>query len=65
MGLDGADEYDDDSALEDQFATEYESYQALSSPKGHMQLGKRKRRSLMDLAAAMRSDDDEDEEYFA
>lgn len=65
MGLDGVDEYDDDDALEDQFATEYESYQALTSPKGNMQLGKRKRRSLMDLSAVMQSDDDEDEEYFA
>ena len=62
MGLDGVDDYDDDveSALDEQFTTEYESYQALTSA-GYSALGKRKRRSLINLREAMRSDEEEDE----
>ncbi|KAH9215216.1 hypothetical protein DL95DRAFT_388946 [Leptodontidium sp. 2 PMI_412] len=56
MGMDGAG--DEDMDISHQFRSEYERYQALTSPRSPLTLGKRKRKSLMDLSA-MRDDDDD------
>ncbi|CZT06603.1 uncharacterized protein RAG0_12286 [Rhynchosporium agropyri] len=70
QGLDGAadDEEEDDDVDEVQsvyapghFKSEYERYQALTSPRSPLTLGKRKRKSLMDLSA-MRDDEEEEED---
>jgi hypothetical protein len=55
LGLDGAADDEDDEA-DEQFRSEYDRYQALSSPKS-AGLGKRVRKSFMDLSAL---GDDED-----
>ena len=59
MGLDGVDDEDDE--IEQQFASEYDRFQALTSPKGGIKLGKRVRKSLVDLSQLM---DDSDEDDF-
>lgn len=59
MGLDGAD--DDDDEIDQQFASEYDRYQALTSPKRPIVLGKRVRKSLVDLSQLM--DDSEDDDF--
>jgi hypothetical protein len=53
MGLDGADDYSED---EGDFRSEYDKYQALTSPKGEFTLGKRARKSYVGF--------DDDEESF-
>ncbi|KAE8450646.1 hypothetical protein EG329_005990 [Mollisiaceae sp. DMI_Dod_QoI] len=60
MGLDGADDDDDDSQYP--FRSEYDHFQALSSP-GTPALPKRQRKSLFDLSQAMGSEE-EDEDSF-
>jgi hypothetical protein len=69
MGLDGADddeddeeeeEEEDDDDLEQQFVSEYDHFQALSSPKKPIVLGKRVRKSLVDLSQLMDSEEDEE-----
>lgn len=56
MGMDGA---ADDEESPHQFRSEYERYQALTSPRSPLTLGKRKRKSIYDLSA-MRDDDEDD-----
>ncbi|KAH7403139.1 hypothetical protein BKA64DRAFT_668423 [Cadophora sp. MPI-SDFR-AT-0126] len=56
MGMDGA---GDDEDSPHQFRSEYERYQALTSPRSPLTLGKRKRKAIMDLSA-MEDDDDDD-----
>lgn len=53
LGFDGADDtdYEDEEGIEKQFASEYDHYQALTSPGGGQHLGKRVRKSLVDLSA--------------
>ncbi|KAL2063708.1 hypothetical protein VTL71DRAFT_5513 [Oculimacula yallundae] len=67
MGMDGADDDEDEEEEEEdtpyQFRSEYERYQALTSPKSPLTLGKRKRKSLMDLSAMRDDDEDEDDSY--
>lgn len=58
MGYDGAG--DDEDEIEQQFASEYDHFQALTSPKSPMRLGKRQRKSLMDLSALMHSEEEEE-----
>jgi hypothetical protein len=64
----GDDDEDVQGQVEKQFASEYEHYQALASPRGEMMLGKRKRKPVFDLEEVMRieageeDDDDFDEE---
>lgn len=61
LGLDGADDERDEDVdhHKDQFKSEYERFQALTSPRSPYTLGKRKRKSLMDLSAMNNDDDDE------
>ncbi|RDL32939.1 uncharacterized protein BP5553_08378 [Venustampulla echinocandica] len=70
MGMDGADDYDDDDdeeedeELQQQFKSEYDHYQALTSPGSPILLGKRARKTKMDLQAELFDDADEmDESY--
>ncbi|KAF8848932.1 hypothetical protein BDZ45DRAFT_810371 [Acephala macrosclerotiorum] len=61
MGMDGADDSSDDDNSQEkrQFRSEYDHFQALSSP-GTPALGKRQRRSFVNLTAALaESDGDE------
>ena len=66
MGLDGADDEDEDEEDEDeddddlQFTSEYDQFQALSSPRKPVLLGKRVRKSLVDLSQYMDSEDEEE-----
>ncbi|KAK0115607.1 hypothetical protein ONS96_014055 [Cadophora gregata f. sp. sojae] len=60
MGMDGTVDEEDSPH---QFRSEYERYQALTSPRSPLTLGKRKRKSIMDLSA-MRDDDDDDDDIF-
>jgi len=59
LGLDGTN--DDDSDM--QLTTEYEAYQALTSPKSPLRLGKRVRKSYINLADAMTGEDDFDDAF--
>lgn len=62
LGFDGVDDEDDedDDDIEKQFASEYDRFQALTSPGNHG-LGKRVRKSMMDLSTVdYASDDSED-----
>jgi hypothetical protein len=64
LGFDGADDEDEDDEEEDeiqaQFTSEYDRFQALISPGSHT-LGKRKRKSMMDLSnVEYLSDDSQD-----
>jgi hypothetical protein len=65
MGLDGADdeEGDDGSETEQSYPSVYDHFQALTSPKMPILLGKRNRKPLHDLSQLMDSDSVEDEEY--
>ena len=59
MGLDGADDEDDE--IEQQFASEYDRFQALTSPKRPIVLGKRVRKSLVDLSSLMDDSEEDDD----
>ncbi|CZR55496.1 uncharacterized protein PAC_05384 [Phialocephala subalpina] len=61
MGMDGADDSsDEEDQAKRQFRSEYDHFQALSSP-GTPALGKRQRKSFINLTAAMGSESDGDE----
>ncbi|KAG9232928.1 hypothetical protein BJ875DRAFT_497046 [Amylocarpus encephaloides] len=66
MGLDGADEEDEEEndELEQQFKSEYDHYQALTSPRSPVVLGKRVRKPKFDLAQVMDDSMDVDEDDF-
>lgn len=55
-----ADEDDEDEDALNMPATEYERYQALADPRSPITLGKRVRKSVIDLRKAMEGGDDED-----
>ena len=60
LGLDGAgDEVEGIDEADQEFASEYDQFQALTSPRKPVLLGKRVRRSLVDLSQLMDSDNDE------
>jgi hypothetical protein len=64
LGYDGAEDEDEEEEEEEEegedgFSNEYERFQALSSPKGPVLLGKRARKTLFDLSQV----DDEDSDY--
>jgi hypothetical protein len=58
LGMDGAGD-EDDREVQSQFKSEYEHYQALTSPRSPIVLGKRNRKSMYDLSN-LQDDDDED-----
>ncbi|KAG0651436.1 hypothetical protein D0Z07_2077 [Hyphodiscus hymeniophilus] len=63
MGFDGANDEDDEEDDEDdeqRFTSEYDQYQALTSPRTPVLLGKRVRKSMVDLSQYMDSGDEED-----
>ncbi|CAD6442019.1 97f3cd87-062b-4c57-9d58-7df65508c6cc [Sclerotinia trifoliorum] len=57
---DNADEEDEDGDELNMPATEYERYQALADPRSPITLGKRVRKSVIDLRKAMEGGDDDD-----
>ncbi|KAH8813066.1 hypothetical protein F5884DRAFT_751360 [Xylogone sp. PMI_703] len=63
--VDGLDDHDDDNEeerdVQRQFTSEYEQYQALTSPSGRIILGKRVRKPKVNLADLMGSDEFEEE----
>jgi len=65
-GMDGADdEFDeDDNEIEKQFASEYDRYQALTSPRSPVVLGKRVRRTLFDLSQEFNDEEDDNTEEY-
>ncbi|KAK2625440.1 hypothetical protein QTJ16_004752 [Diplocarpon rosae] len=65
LGQDGASEshppsYEEQAQFRNEKMSEYERYQALASPRGQYMLGKRKRKSLMDLSGLNDDEDDDD-----
>jgi len=65
MDDDDDDDDDEDEELKMQFRreSEYDRYQALTSPGSPMKLGKRLRKNRMDLTQAMDSPEDDDDNY--
>ncbi|TVY47138.1 hypothetical protein LOCC1_G002501 [Lachnellula occidentalis] len=65
MGDDDDDDDDEDEELQMQFRreSEYDRYQALTLPGSPALLGKRNRKNRMDLAQAMDSPEDDDDNY--
>ena len=61
MGMDGA--ADDEEEIERQVMSEYDHFRAITSPGTPVQLGKRARKSVMDLSMAMDTTTDESEDY--
>ncbi|KAH6669438.1 hypothetical protein B0J14DRAFT_517694 [Halenospora varia] len=65
MNMDGVEDDEDDQEIEQQFKSEYDHFQALTSPGSPVVLGKRNRRSRVNLAEAMMNElDDEEEGYY-
>lgn len=66
LGFDGADDDDEDDEeddeIEKQFASEYDHYQALTSPGGQG-LGKRARKPMVDLTTVAYTSDDTAEDF--
>jgi hypothetical protein len=72
LGMDGADDEEEEEEIEQQlkselkseYKSEYDHFQALTSPGSPVVLGKRNRRSKINLAAAMHDDDlGDDDDY--
>lgn len=61
-GMDGANDSDYDGNLQHSFKSEYDHFQALSSP-GTPALPKRKSKQMYSLAAFIASDEDDDSSY--
>jgi hypothetical protein len=64
LGMDGAEDEEAEEDVEQQWKSEYDHFQALTSPQSPVVLGKRNRKSKINLAAVMHDDDiGDDEEY--
>ncbi|KAI9734782.1 MAG: hypothetical protein M1818_006769 [Claussenomyces sp. TS43310] len=61
--MDDADDEDVQSQVEQQFASEYDHYQALASPKSPVLLGKRKRKPVVDMEEVIRMEANDEDDF--